>query len=192
MIPVAYPLLVTAPVIGLAAFCLAHIACSRLMGSRRPYFPVVAGCCTGLIVLTGMSAWLLHRLGVDRGDALALLTLNVLTYVGLAYGYFAFVNLNLTSLRIRMLSELLDHDGELATAVLLNGYSADHVAQIRLERLVAGGHFVGRHDRFQRGPKSGFFVLAGTIARLRAFIIVPDRQSGPPQPDLVTPVRRPD
>jgi hypothetical protein len=192
MISVAYPLLVSAPMIGLAAFCLAHIACSRLMGSRRPYSPVVAGCCTGLIILTAMSVWLLHRLGVDQGDALALLTLNVLTYMGLAYGYFAFVNLNLTSLRIRMLSELLDHGGELATAVLLNGYSADHVAQIRLERLVAGGHFMCRHDRFKRGPKSGFFVLARIIARLRAFIIGADRQTRPPQPNLVTPARRPD
>ena len=176
MIPVAYPLLVAAPTAALAAFCSMHIVCSRWIGSRSPYLPIILGFSAGMLFLVAVSLGLLHTLHPDTPDVLGLLGLNVATYLALAFGYFAFVNLNLTSLRIRILAELLEHDGVLATSTLVSGYSADHVAEMRLERLVAARHLVQRGEQFYR-RRSRFFLLAGAIAMLRAFILGQARQS---------------
>ena len=91
------------------------------------------------------------RGGDSATDALALTGMNTVAALGFAFCYFNFVNLTIASLRIRVLEEIADSGGWLPRAALLDRYGTGSVADIRLERLVGGGHLVERNGRLYSG-----------------------------------------
>lgn len=166
--PRVYPLLVLAPVDGMIAYCVAQIAIARTI--RRPYFSLGLGCVLGLVVTLWNSLAALARMQVDAGDGFGFLTLNSLTYLALAFGYFNFVNLNIASLRIRILEELLASDGRMSADSLLASYNTDKMIVARLDRLVSGGHLVKKDGRFYSG-KLTFLLLARFFDFMRPVIL---------------------
>ena len=56
--------------------------------------------------------WIAHRLSFDAEMIGTYLFLNTLFYTALSFGYFMIVNLNIASLRLRLLKELLKNPGE--------------------------------------------------------------------------------
>jgi hypothetical protein len=127
---------------------------------------------------TMMETW--HVLATAHAapeDAGALLALNAFCYFALAYGYFGFVNLNLTSLRIRILAEILECGGELPTSELFARYGMDHVATIRMRRLIAGRHLLERNGRIYNDRRLLLFV-ARVIRVLQIAILGSDPAAG--------------
>jgi hypothetical protein len=96
--------------------------------------------------------------------------LNLLTYLALAFGYFNFVNLTIASLRIRLLEEILDAGGELSAGRLRAAYNADSVSDLRLARLLRGGHLVERNGRLVIGRRR-FMIVARIFDFLHWLII---------------------
>ena len=110
----AHALSALAPVLGLAAYCLSHLAACRLVRRRGNYFSLVIGCGCGLAVTAAINVAALLWMHCTLADGLTLAGINLVAYLALAFGYFNFVNLNIASLRIRMIQELAESGGRLA------------------------------------------------------------------------------
>jgi hypothetical protein len=82
----------------------------------------------------------------------------VLTYVALAFGFWAFLNLNMTSLRIRMLRELLHSRSGMSRAELFDRYSTEEFLRRRLTRLERSGDLALVDGRYRLGSQKLLYV----------------------------------
>ena len=166
------PLVALAPVIGLAAYCVSHVITARIIRGRSPYPALAIGALVGLAVTIAITLVACGRDAVSLVDTLALVGLNTVASLAFAFGYFNFVNLTVASLRIRILEELAEAGGRLPRAALLDRYGTSSVADLRLERLVGGGHLVERNGRLHMG-RLQFLVVARIFDGLRWLIFGP-------------------
>ena len=180
-----YRLLVAlAPVLGLAVYCVSHVITARIIRGRSPYPALAIGASAGLAVTIAITLAACSRGGASFIDTLALVGLNTVASLAFAFGYFNFVNLTVASLRIRILEELADAGGWLPRAALLDRYGTASVADLRLERLVGGGHLVERNGRLHTG-RLQFLVVARIFDGLRWLIFGPAYAASlrrPPRP----------
>ena len=172
-------LLVLAPVLGLTLDCLTHVAVCRMSSLRNQYQALTAAFLAGLAGPTIATIAAMRLMNAALADTAAMLALNVLTYLALAFGYFNFVNVSIASLRIRMLAELRDAGGPLPRERLLADYNSEHVLALRLARLTRGGHLLEKDGRFYQGPAIKFLLLARVFDLLRWIVLGSRRQ---PQP----------
>src|SRR5271165_1317991 len=105
--------LVVAPVAGLVTDTATHILLCRCLRPRNVLLPIGVAFLVGLGVVAVVDELVLQCVSVGSTDWLGYTLLNCGTYAALAFNYFAFVNLNVTSLRIRLLKELVALDGDL-------------------------------------------------------------------------------
>jgi hypothetical protein len=105
-------------------------------------------------------------------DTAAYVAMNGFASLAFAFGYFNFVNLTVASLRIRILEELLGSGGWLSRDAILDRYGTSSVADLRLERLVGGGHLVERNGRLHTG-RLQFLLVARIFDALRWLILGP-------------------
>lgn len=166
------PLVALAPVIGLAAYCVSHVVTARIIRGRSPYPALAIGALVGLAVTIAVTIVACRRDAVSLGDTLALVGLNTLAALAFAFGYFNFVNLTIASLRIRILEELAEAGGRLPRAALLDRYGTASVADLRLARLLGGGHLVERNGRLHTG-RLQFLLVARIFDGLRWLIFGP-------------------
>ncbi len=159
-----------APVLGLAAYCLSHLAVCRAVRGRGAYLPLVIGCGCGLAVTVAVSVAALWQMRCALSDGLVLFSLNAVAYLALAFGYFNFVNLNIASLRIRMIQELAESGGRLPIDRLTGLYNTQNVAALRIDRLTRGGHLVEREGKYYSG-KRRFLIVARIFDFLRWAIL---------------------
>lgn len=164
-----YPLVVAAPVLGLAAYCLAQILFARLMAGRSPYHSLKLGFICGLIAAMAVSGWGIGRMPISPQDRVGYVVLNLLTYLALAFGYFNFVNLTVASLRVRLLEEIREAGGALPADAVEAAYNSRGVVAIRLQRLVQGGHLVDKDGRLHSG-RLPFLIVARIFDGLHWFI----------------------
>jgi hypothetical protein len=165
-----YRLLVAvAPVIGLAVYCLGHIIAARLIRGRNPYPALAIGAAMAIVVTVAITIVACLRGGDSAADTLALAGMNAVASLGFAFCYFNFVNLTIASLRIRILEEICDSGGWLSRAALLERYGTGSVADIRLKRLVDGGHLVERNGRIYSG-RLQFLLVARIFEVVRSLI----------------------
>lgn len=163
------PLVALAPVIGLAVYCLGHIIAARLIRGRNPYPALAIGAVMDIVVTVAITIVACLQAGDSAADTLALAGMNAIAALGFAFCYFNFVNLTIASLRIRILEEICNSGGWLSRAALLKRYGTGSVADIRLKRLVGGGHLVERNGRIYSG-RLQFLLVARIFEVVRSFI----------------------
>lgn len=167
--PSEYPAIVLSPVAGLAANLAAHVLLSRLWRGRGQMVCLFGGIIGGLVCTTVVN--LLGLLKAESAwDAFGYLSLNLVTYLGLAWCYFHFVNLSLASLRIRLMNEMAQSSGGLSEDEILRRYNAGQIIETRLARLTGGGHLVVRDGRFFPG-NSAFVILFDVFEILKYAIL---------------------
>jgi hypothetical protein len=154
-----YPLVAAAPVLGLALNVFVHIVCSRMFWSARQMRALGAGALAGVPMAAMLTLCARTASPLWGGESWLLLAFNVVLYFALAYGYFHFVNLNLASLRIRVLCELGAVPAGLSESELLSRYGSEAIVAARLDRLVQGGHLQLRDGRYVLGPNWVFLLL---------------------------------
>ena len=98
---------------------------------------------------------------------------NLAAYLALAFGYFNFINLNIASLRIRMVQELAEAGGAMPVEALTGLYNTEAVISVRIDRLVSGGHLVERQGRFYSGQRK--FLVVGRIFDILRLVILGNR-----------------
>lgn len=167
--PELYPAVVVAPVLGLAAYCIAQIVVARISPGRSPYHSLKLGFSAGLLVAMAASGWGVASMAISPQDRVGCIALNLFTYLALAFGYFNFVNLTVASLRIRLLEEIRESGGELPAAALKATYNSREVVAIRLQRLIQGGHLVEKNGRLHSG-RLPFLIVARIFDGLHWFI----------------------
>jgi hypothetical protein len=146
---------------------ICQVACAHLL--RRVGVSIIAGILSGLAATAAGAAFGLAP-AYTPGRSLPVLAMTLATYLALAFGYWTFVNLNITSLRIRVLREILGSDDGISRSELLTRYSAEEFLRRRLERL--------KHIR-QMSCTNGYWrlesptllVLAQTMAALRLLVL---------------------
>jgi len=167
-----YPIIVLSPVLALATNCAAHVAVARISGNSGPYRAIVRAAIVGLGVVVALTLIGCRRLALPRHDVVSLIFLNSVAYLALSFDYFSFVNLCLTSLRIRMLREIQGAGGSLAGERLGELYDDRSMTNLRIDRLVSGGHLVLREERLY-SHKSFFLAIATFFDWLRWFVMGP-------------------
>lgn len=165
-----YPVVVVAPLLGLAAYCIAQILIARSTPGRSPYYSLRFGCIGGLLVVMSVSGWGVGAMTISPGDRLGYVMLNLFTYLALAFGYFNFVNLTVASLRIRLLEEIRESGGALPADALKAAYNSREVVAIRLQRLIQGGHLVEKNGRLHSG-RLPFLIVAKLFDILRWVVL---------------------
>lgn len=182
-----YPTVVLAPVAGLAADCISQVLWARTARQSNPYTSLAVGILVGFAVATAATGIGLRTANLNAADSVALVMMNVAAYLALAFGYFNFVNLAIASLRIRLLCEIHDAGGSLPKTSLLAGYNTKEVIDLRLHRLVHGGHLIARDDVLTIG-KPWFLRIAILYNALRWIIIGPwppyESGAGPRSPSI--------
>lgn len=163
------PLVALAPVIGLAVYSVGHVIAARLIRGRNPYPALAIGAVMGIVVTVAITVVACVRGGDSAADTRALTGMNAVAALGFSFCYFNFVNLTIASLRIRVLEEIADSGGWLSRAALLDRYGTRSVADIRLARLVGGGHLVERNGRLYSG-RLQFLLVARIFDAIRSLI----------------------
>jgi len=143
----------TAPLFAFAANLALQLALRRSRNAGGRAAAEARGFVAGLLALTALSAlgW-----GGAAGAVVALgvVVANGLIYVGLAYGFFHFVNLAVTARRVRLVRELRSHPDGLTLQQLLERYSAADMIELRLGRLLATGQIAERAGRYHLQGRS--------------------------------------
>ena len=165
----SYPMVVLAPLAGLAAYCGSQLVVARSAAGRSPYYSLKVGFICGLMVSLGSSVVGAYRMPSTTLDRVGYLMLDLLTYLALAFGYFNFVNLTVASLRIRLLEEIREAGGALPASALQAAYNSHEVVAIRLQRLVQGGHLVEKNGRLHSG-RLPFLIVARIFDGLHLLI----------------------
>lgn len=167
-----YLFVVSAPLAGLAVNVAIQTGLLRVARGYRVGRSVVAGFFTGVI-----AASLMTQAGLDAMpvrfplDPLGYWTTNIIAYLALAFCYWAFLNLNITSLRIRILRELLAAPNHaLPLDALASAYRPDEMLERRLKRLINVGQAREQDGRYVLAARQ-FLLLARCVESFRALIL---------------------
>jgi putative flippase GtrA len=177
------------------AYVLVHIPISRIQKGRAPLIGLLWAAAGGGLVTLGLGLWAARAGNVDSLDAAGSLILSCISYLGLAWCYFNFVNLNLSSLRFRLLRELrLAPDG-LAGEDIVARYNADRIISRRLEQWSGSGHLCLLNQRYVVGNR--FFLLVFDILEVLKLAVLghghrllPDISGTAGAPRVLPPLQR--
>lgn len=142
------------PLVGLGVDVLGQILLSRLplpFGQVRRQFLAFAG---GLAAVGWLTLWLRPGAGTGFLNEVGGLAVAALTYAFLGFVFFNALNANLSSLRVRVLRELLGRSPTGMTPTELEDrYGTAEMLAVRLERLTAGGQLRRCGERYRAEAK---------------------------------------
>jgi hypothetical protein len=150
--------LVLAPTLGLAADVLAHLMVTWSLRGSGVYFRLACGAAAGLAAGVAITLFASQQLGLAAPDAIAYVLSNVVTFLILSFGYFNLVQMNLSSLRLRLANELVDATDGVPAERLFAMYDGRSIVDARLARLSRGGQIVLRDGRYHHRLSLVFLI----------------------------------
>lgn len=141
-------ILVLAPALGLAADVLAHLMVTWSLRGSGVYFRLACGAVTGLAAAVAITLFASLRLNLAVPDVVAYVLFNAASFLILSFGYFNLVQMNLSSLRLRIANELVDAADGVPAERLFALYDGRSIVDARLARLSRGGQIVLRDGRY--------------------------------------------
>jgi hypothetical protein len=159
-------LLTVAPLAGLAADVAVQLAIAHIV--RLVGVSIVTGTLSGLAVTAACTG--LGSAGLAPPDAIAAWITAIATYVAFAFGYWAFLNVNISGLRVRTLREVLHAPDGISRTELMERYSSKEYLSRRLERLQRGNQLSHRGGRW-RLEKKTLLVVARLMEAARALAL---------------------
>lgn len=127
-------LVLAAPIFALALNCVGFLVLRRALASSLSA-SVSGGLGIGLIAIATVALESLRNAEIDHAEWLIC---QIGTYLALSFCFWAFLSLNVTSLRVRVMRELLQSGGSAALQDVLAAYSDLERLQRRLTRLKDG------------------------------------------------------
>jgi hypothetical protein len=159
----------SAPLAGLALTVLAQIVVVHVSRGKVGASIIIGIFCGLAVTLAAIALGRAETLGATDGFADTWL-LGVATYLALAFGFWAFLNLNITSMRIRMLRQILRAGGRMALSDMAVSYSPAERLRRRLERLEKGGQIMCEDGRW-RLRSWQVLAIARCVEAWRSFIL---------------------
>ena len=157
--------LVSAPVIGLVRTVCCQWLVLRLSHGKNFFLSIITG------LLSGITLTLALTLSDSAGATTWLVIVNLVTAFSLGFCYWAFLNLNITSLRIRILRELLQSPKHQMTHEYLHSqYGEGEMLDRRLRRLVETNQIKLSDGRYMLYP-TPLLLLTDVLSFLRRIII---------------------
>jgi len=158
-----------APIGGLAANALSQIASVHIL-RLQPTLSIIVGSLCGLAATFALILLGLTELSPSNAGLADIWLVDSLTYLALAFGFLTFLNLNITSLRIRMLRAILRAGGAVDKSDLLNQYTPAERLHRRLERLRNAGQIRLEENRW-RLSSGQVLAMARCIDGLRLLVL---------------------
>jgi hypothetical protein len=177
--------LASVPVFALGLITAAHIILARLQPQRLPWWSLSIAAAAGLIFAAAITAYVASLGQRTPWDLAAYVVVNAGCTAALAFGYFNFVNLNFTSLRVRILREM-GTAGDFSIADLKARYGADAVLDLRLKRLVDAGELSFDGAVYRLGGSRKILMIGIVLDHLKA-VIMPKTRNGLAHRDAPTP-----
>jgi hypothetical protein len=164
-VPFADQFLVAAsPLLGVVADVAVQNGMARLWPGMLAR-SLVAGALLGAVPTLWLTNVGLASAGSSLVDRIGYNLSSFIAYAALAFGYFAVVNLCVTSVRIRVLRELYETGPSgLPRSDFLAEYNSVTILNKRLERMVKSGQIVFRDGRYYIG-RAPIFRVAIVIVR---------------------------
>jgi hypothetical protein len=123
------------PIFSCIVNCVGYVILRR--GLKRTIgLSIIGGWALGLATVSGLSACSPNSSDLNSAEYLLC---QILTYLCFAFCFWVFLNLNLTSLRIRIVRHLFHKNGSATLADLLVSYSDSERFERRISRLAKGG-----------------------------------------------------
>jgi hypothetical protein len=141
-------LLVLAPTLGMAANVLGHLAITWFSCRWGVYGRMGFGAIFGAAVTMTIAVVASLQLGLGVREAFAYVAFDLATMLTLAFGYFNLVQMNISSLRLRIANELIGEPDGVPAERLFARYSGREIVDARLERLSRGKQIVLRNGRY--------------------------------------------
>ena len=163
-------LLLLAPAAGLAADFALQVVLARVLtlGPRRLQLACFSG--GALVTLLALGA-MLAGAPLRASDKAGYLALHLLIYACFGFCLFNVISANVSSLRVRILKEMLRrHPAPMDPAVLAASYSARDILLTRLSRLQQGGQVEARGGRYFL-RRRGILLIGSPFAALRRFLL---------------------
>lgn len=161
--------IVIAPLAGLAFDVVTQIMVVHLSRGKVGA-SIISGILSGLALTLAVIALGLTAAPGTTGEIFDTWLLGAATYLALAFGFWAFLNLNITSMRIRILRELLRAGGTIALSDMPVLYTPAERMRRRLERLEKGGQIVCKDGRW-RLRSWPVLAIARCVDAWRSFIL---------------------
>lgn len=158
-----------APVAGLALTVLTQIVVVHVSRGKVGASIIIGIFCGLAVTLAVIALGRAETSGATDGFVDTWL-LGVTTYLALAFGFWAFLNLNITSMRIRILRQLLRAGGRMALSDMAVSYTPAERLRRRLERLEKGGQIMGENGRW-RLRSWQVLAVACCVDAWRSFIL---------------------
>ncbi len=164
-------LLLVAPAAGLMSDALLHAVLARIAPGVGPIRTQFVSFAAGALVTLVLLVLMLSDSPFEASDRFGYLALHALIYACFGFVFFNVISANVSSLRVRILAEMLARDPEpLPGAVLQQRYSARDILRARIERLERGGQIELRDGRY-RLRKRGLSLVGGVFAALRSILL---------------------
>jgi hypothetical protein len=157
-----------APITGIVVNAALQLLVAHTM--RRTGLAIIIGFVGGLAATLIQTASNISQ-ATTLADAIAVWPVVVLSYLGLSYNYWVFINLNITSLRIRTLRDLLHQSQGVPLSQLTAQYSVEEMLDRRLERLEHGKQIAYADGRWQLVSGRVLLLLHRTLGVMRAIVL---------------------
>ena len=168
-------ILAIAPVIGLLVQIFIHLVLSRIYPGSSPWQPLFIGFSVGSILTGIFVVFSVEELTLV--DSVSIMLIDMGAMLSLGFCYFTFVNLNYTSLRIRLLREFISHEGELALPDILKKYSMQIILESRLTRLVNAGELLFDGESYCSGEASRFSMIGAILEWFKRVLLIRTKAS---------------
>lgn len=160
------------PILGLLIQMSIHFILSRIFPGRNPWSFLFIGFFIGLIAMIVFITSISILYKYATVNQLAVLMVDTGAMISLGFCYFNFVNLNYTSLRIRLLREFLLQNGKLTLPNIFEKYNAEKILAARLSRLIAAGELLYDGQYYLPGMKSRFSILGSVLAWFKRILLI--------------------
>jgi len=141
-------LLVLAPAVGLAVDVAFHLVVTWMLPLRHLYARMACGVAAGLVAAVTISLFASTHLDLQAISTTVFVLFNAVTFAILAFGYLNLVQMNLSSLRLRVANELVDAPDGVPVDELFVKYGSRTIVDARLARLSSGRQIVLRDGRY--------------------------------------------
>lgn len=165
---------------GLTLNVLTQLGICRLTGGRRFTLSIAAASIVGLIPIVCFVMYVYISDAIPLSHAWPILAVHFITYAALSYNYFAFVNLAVTSLRIRLLSDVAEANGRLTLNQVLRRYNGRDILRARIRRLLEKRQLVLRDQRYVIGNR--LLLCVAGILDMAKVVLLRKRLAAPARP----------